>query len=68
MAQQWTERLGGFGAAPGARISLVLGILIVAKLPSSAGWAVGLLTGVNLLFWGARALVAARLLKRVAAD
>jgi uncharacterized membrane protein HdeD (DUF308 family) len=48
-------------------LSLVLGILIVAKLPSSAAWAIGLLAGVNLLFWGVRALVAASLLKRVAA-
>jgi uncharacterized membrane protein HdeD (DUF308 family) len=44
-------------------VSLVLGILIVADLPSSAAWAVGLLVGINLLFWGVRALVAASALK-----
>jgi uncharacterized membrane protein HdeD (DUF308 family) len=47
-------------------LSLILGILIVAGLPSSADWAIGLLVGINLLFWGIRALVAASLLKRFA--
>jgi uncharacterized membrane protein HdeD (DUF308 family) len=41
----------------------VLGILIAVELPSSAGWAIGLLVGINLIFWGVRALVGARLLK-----
>jgi uncharacterized membrane protein HdeD (DUF308 family) len=40
-------------------ISFVLGILIIASLPSSAAWAIGLLVGINLLFFGTRALVAA---------
>lgn len=44
-------------------VSLALGILIVADLPSSAAWAIGLLVGINLLFWGVRALVAASALK-----
>ena len=42
-----------------AALSLLLGILIVADLPSSAGWAIGLLVGINLVFWGMRTLIAA---------
>jgi uncharacterized membrane protein HdeD (DUF308 family) len=48
----------GFTGFNGA-LSLLLGILIVADLPSSAGWAIGLLVGINLLFWGVRTLIAA---------
>jgi uncharacterized membrane protein HdeD (DUF308 family) len=44
--------------------SLVLGILIAAELPSSAGWAIGLLVGINLILWGVRALVLAAALGR----
>lgn len=33
-------------------LSLVLGVLILADLPSSASWAIGLLVGVDLLFAG----------------
>jgi uncharacterized membrane protein HdeD (DUF308 family) len=55
----------GLMAANGC-LSLLLGFLIAANLPSSAAWAVGLLVGVNLIFWGARALMAATLLKRAA--
>ncbi|HEV7529064.1 MAG TPA: HdeD family acid-resistance protein [Solirubrobacteraceae bacterium] len=47
----------------GGSLSIVLGILIAVELPSSAGWAIGLLVGINLIFWGVRALVGARLLK-----
>jgi uncharacterized membrane protein HdeD (DUF308 family) len=47
-------------------LSLVLGVLIVADLPSSAGWATGLLVGISLLLWGVRAFVVAGLLKRAA--
>jgi uncharacterized membrane protein HdeD (DUF308 family) len=49
-------------------VSLVLAILIVGDLPSSAAWAIGLLVGINLMFWGTRALCAAGLLKHAAAD
>ncbi len=69
--QLWTARQAR--GLPGAGIalfngimSLLLAILIVADLPSSAAWAIGLLVGVNLVFWGMRALLAARLLKHVA--
>lgn len=44
-------------------LSIILGILIAASLPSSAAWAIGLLVGINLIFWGIRALVGARLLR-----
>jgi uncharacterized membrane protein HdeD (DUF308 family) len=42
-----------------------LGGLILADLPSSAGWAIGLLVGINLLFFSIRALFAARALNAV---
>jgi uncharacterized membrane protein HdeD (DUF308 family) len=51
-------------AVLGGVLSVLLGVLIAVELPSSAGWAIGLLVGVNLLFWGARAIVAARMLGR----
>jgi uncharacterized membrane protein HdeD (DUF308 family) len=49
----------------GGLLAIVLAVLIALDLPSSAEWAIGLLVGVNLIFWGTRALVAASLLKRV---
>jgi uncharacterized membrane protein HdeD (DUF308 family) len=52
----------GFNGA----LSLLLGVLIIADLPSSAGWAIGLLVGINLLLWGVRAFMLAVLLRRVA--
>jgi uncharacterized membrane protein HdeD (DUF308 family) len=45
-------------------LSAILGVLIVADLPSSAGWAIGLLVGINLVFWGVRALMLASMFKR----
>jgi uncharacterized membrane protein HdeD (DUF308 family) len=39
-------------------LSLVLGLLIALSLPSSAAWAVGLIVGVSLIFWGTRSLIA----------
>jgi uncharacterized membrane protein HdeD (DUF308 family) len=47
----------------GGVISVILGVLIAVNLPSSAGWAIGLLVGINLIFWGVRALVGAHALK-----
>jgi uncharacterized membrane protein HdeD (DUF308 family) len=59
----------GFGwTALHAVVSLILGLLIALDLPSSAAWAIGLLVGVNLVFFAVRALVAAHELKEVAAD
>jgi uncharacterized membrane protein HdeD (DUF308 family) len=48
----------------GGTLSVILGILIAASLPSSAAWAIGLVVGINLLFWGTSALAGARLLKQ----
>lgn len=48
----------------GGVLSILLAALVALDLPSSAAWAIGLLVGVNLVFWGVRALVAASLLKR----
>jgi uncharacterized membrane protein HdeD (DUF308 family) len=54
---------------PGARmlglhgaVSLALGVLIVADLPSSADWAIGLLVGVNLVFFAVRCFAAGALI------
>jgi uncharacterized membrane protein HdeD (DUF308 family) len=44
-------------------LSVVLGLLIALDLPSSGAWAIGLLVGINLIFWGIRALFGAQLLK-----
>jgi uncharacterized membrane protein HdeD (DUF308 family) len=52
----WLSALGGVA-------SVILGFLIAASLPSSAAWAIGLLVGINLVFWGVRALLGARLLR-----
>jgi uncharacterized membrane protein HdeD (DUF308 family) len=49
----------------GGSISIILGVLIAASLPSAAGWAIGLLVGINLIFWGVRALIGARALKQL---
>jgi uncharacterized membrane protein HdeD (DUF308 family) len=49
----------------GGAISIILGVLIAVSLPSSAGWAIGLLVGINLMFWGVRALAGAYALKRL---
>ena len=36
----------------GGVLTLLLALLIWADFPSSAAWAIGLLVGVNLIFWG----------------
>jgi uncharacterized membrane protein HdeD (DUF308 family) len=46
-------------------LSIVLGFLIAAGLPSSAGWAIGLLIGIDLIFFGIRAIVAAQAMKQI---
>jgi len=56
----------GLSALNGA-LAVVLGVLICVDLPSSAAWAIGLLVGIELVFWGVRALMLAGLLRRVAA-
>jgi uncharacterized membrane protein HdeD (DUF308 family) len=54
---RWTMLLGGL-------LSVVLGVLIAVELPSSAAWAIGLLVGVNLIFWSIRAIGTARILEQ----
>jgi uncharacterized membrane protein HdeD (DUF308 family) len=65
-ALQWRGVPGWWLSALGGVSSVILGFLIAASLPSSAAWAIGLLVGINLVFWGVRALLAARLLKALA--
>lgn len=48
-------------------VSTALGVLIAMDLPSSAVWAIGLLVGINLVFWGVRAIIIAMALRRSAA-
>jgi uncharacterized membrane protein HdeD (DUF308 family) len=65
----WWQTRGAPGSgllALNGVVGLILGILIAADLPSSAGWAIGLLVGVNLIFLGVRALAAASILSRLA--
>ena len=47
-------------------LSLILGLLIAVSLPSSAAWAIGLLVGFYMLWWGSGALVAAFVTRRLA--
>jgi uncharacterized membrane protein HdeD (DUF308 family) len=44
-------------------LSLVLGLLIALELPSSADWAIGLIVGIDLVFWGAQMIAAAQTLR-----
>lgn len=45
-------------------ITLLLAILIGAELPESSDWAIGLLVGIDFLFYGIAAIAAASALKR----
>lgn len=54
--QAWMTAISG-------GLSVVLGVLIATSLPSSAAWAIGLLVGIDLVFWGVRTLFAAGWLK-----
>jgi uncharacterized membrane protein HdeD (DUF308 family) len=45
-------------------VTLLLAILIGAELPESSDWAIGLLVGIDFLFFGFAALAAASALKR----
>jgi uncharacterized membrane protein HdeD (DUF308 family) len=60
--------------APGAGLlvlngllALALGLLIALQLPSSADWAIGLIVGVDLVFWGAQLIAVAQALRAAAA-
>jgi uncharacterized membrane protein HdeD (DUF308 family) len=57
-AESWAAAIGGV-------LSIILGLLVAVSLPSSAAWALGLLVGIDLIFWGVRALTAAWLLNDI---
>jgi len=52
MERSWVDGLNG-------ALSVIIGILIWADLPSSATWAIGLLVGIELLFAGSALISAA---------
>jgi uncharacterized membrane protein HdeD (DUF308 family) len=52
--------LAGFNGV----VTLLLAILIGAQLPESSDWAIGLLVGIDFLFFGFTALMAASVLKQ----
>jgi uncharacterized membrane protein HdeD (DUF308 family) len=54
-----------WAAAFGGVLSIILGFLVAASVPSSAPWALGLLVGIDLIFWGLRVLTAAWLLNDI---
>lgn len=47
-------------------VTLLLGILIAVSLPSSADWAIGLLVGIDFLFYGVTAIMLAGAVKKAA--
>jgi uncharacterized membrane protein HdeD (DUF308 family) len=57
----------GLTAFSGA-VSVVLGVLIAVSWPSSSAWAIGLLVGIDLVFWGMRVLAAAWLLRSLTSE
>ena len=62
IAERGTPGAGWMGA--NGVITLLLGILIGANLPESSDWAIGLLVGIDFLFYGFGAIAAASALKR----
>jgi uncharacterized membrane protein HdeD (DUF308 family) len=65
VAERGTPNAGWMGA--NGVLTLLLAILIGANLPSSADWAIGLLVGIDFLFYGFGAIAAASALKRAEA-
>jgi uncharacterized membrane protein HdeD (DUF308 family) len=61
VAERGTPGAGWMGA--NGVITLLLGILIGANLPESSDWAIGLLVGIDFLFYGFGAIAAASALK-----
>jgi len=61
VAERGTPGAGWMGA--NGVVTLLLGILIGAKLPESSDWAIGLLVGIDFLFYGFGAIAAATALK-----
>ena len=64
-AWQWRGRSETPWLAVSGLLSVLLGILIAVSLPSSAAWAIGLLVGIQMIWWGTDALVAASVLRRM---
>lgn len=62
IAERGTPGAGWMGA--NGVITLLLGIMIGAELPESSDWAIGLLVGIDFLFYGFGAIAAASALKR----
>lgn len=62
VAARGTPGAGMMGA--NGVITLLLAILIGAQLPESSDWAIGLLVGIDFLFYGFSALFAASAIKR----
>jgi uncharacterized membrane protein HdeD (DUF308 family) len=62
VAERGTPGAGWMGA--NGVLTLLLAILIGAHLPESSDWAIGLLVGIDFLFYGFGALAAASALKR----
>lgn len=61
IAERGTPGAGWIGA--NGVVTLLLGILIGAHLPESSDWAIGLLVGIDFLFYGLGAIAAAVALK-----
>jgi uncharacterized membrane protein HdeD (DUF308 family) len=71
LAVGWAERRvvpGSWMLVVAGLASIVLGLLIWADFPSSADWAIGLLFGINMLFWGWSLLAAAMVGRRLSRD
>ncbi|HZV75904.1 MAG TPA: HdeD family acid-resistance protein [Conexibacter sp.] len=62
VAERGTPGAGWMGA--NGVVTLLLAVLIGASLPSSADWAIGLLVGIDFIFYGFGAVAAASALKR----
>jgi uncharacterized membrane protein HdeD (DUF308 family) len=66
VAERGTQGAGWMGA--NGVVTLLLGVLIGANLPESSDWAIGLLVGIDFLFYGFGAIAAASALKRGAVE
>lgn len=62
VAERGTHGAGWMGA--NGVVTLLLAVLIGAQLPESSDWAIGLLVGIDFLFYGFGAIAAASALKR----
>jgi uncharacterized membrane protein HdeD (DUF308 family) len=67
-AWQLRGRPGWGWAAVNGALAVIGGLLIALSLPASAAWAIGLVVGIYMIWWGIDALFASALLKRVIRD